>query len=82
MFKVTLVVYLEEVKVESAKNTIDFVTIASTGNATDFGDLMMKEILIIHKLFVGYLQVETDPSYLNNILICNYGNNRKCIRFW
>ena len=30
---------LEEIQVQSSTNTIDFITIATTGNATDFGDL-------------------------------------------
>ena len=36
---VKLVVYFLVVKQPNAVNTIDYITIAQTGNAVDFGDL-------------------------------------------
>ena len=66
-------------------NTIEFVTIATTANATDFGDLntQQEEILVVFQIkLVDYLQVVAIIQWHKCTLIFHHCNIRKCNRFW
>ena len=70
---------------DSANNVIDFITIATTGNAVDFGDLASRRTRFVgatasptRGLFAG----GNSPSTDNVIQFCRDYNHRKCTRLW
>ena len=54
----------------SRTNLVDYITIASTGNAIDFGDLInaLEHLVVVHHQLVVFSWVEVDISNFS----CNY----------
>ena len=78
---------LEDTLHHAMSNSIEYITIATTGNGTDFGDISNPEQVIkqhLHHQLVEYwhLEVNLSPSYSNTIDYVTISSKRWWIRFW